>query len=82
MIVVNKNMKRILKVLSNMQGKIVVGECSEGIFFNYIDKNVDITIYKSNSINKYEIEQYYEEYSKKIYFTTQSSVINYLRNNI
>lgn len=78
--ILKKNMKRILKCLLNMEGEISM--LNNDDYFIYTYKNRQLFISQNTYTNKYEIEEYSEEYSTKVYFTTQSSVINYLRNNI
>ena len=81
MIKISYDMRRILKVLLNMKGNIQISNTSNGTLINYTYKDDDIYITKEFDTNKYEIVQYFEEYSTEINFTTQSSVINYLKNN-
>lgn len=81
MIRISDDMRRILKVLLNMKGNIQISNTPNGTLINYTYKDDDIYITKEFDTNKYEIVQYFEEYSTEINFTTQSSVINYLKNN-
>lgn len=81
MIKISYDMRRILKALLNMKGSIQISNTPNGTLINYTYKDDDIYITKEFDSNKYEIVQYFEEYSTEINFTTQSSVINYLKNN-
>lgn len=81
MIKISYDMRRILKALLNMEGSIQISNTPNGTLINYTYKDDDIYITKEFDSNKYEIVQYFEEYSTEINFTTQSSVINYLKNN-
>lgn len=78
---VKNDMRRILKQLLNMKGEIILNEGVNGTSINYLNNDVDIYIWKEFISNKYEISQHSEGYSTRINFTTQSSVINYLKNN-
>jgi len=81
MVRISDDMRRILKVLLNMRGEVTLNEGVAGILINYMHNDVDIYIGKEFNSNKYEIGQYFEGHSIMINFTTQSSVINYLKNN-
>jgi len=78
---VKNDMRRILKQLLNMKGEVILNEGVNGTSINYLNNDVDIYIWKEFISNKYEISQHSEGHSTRINFTTQSSVINYLKNN-
>ncbi len=81
MIKISYDMRRILKALLNMEGSIQISNTPNGTLINYTYKDGDIYIGKEFNSNKYEIGQCFEGYSTMINFTTQSSVISYLKNN-
>lgn len=81
MILINDDMRKILKVLLNMEGEVILNEGVNGTSINYLNNDVDIYIWKEFISNKYEISQHSEGHSTRINFTTQSSVISYLKNN-
>lgn len=78
---VKNDMRRILKQLLNMKGEVILNEGVNGTLINYLNNDVDIYIWKEFISNKYEIRQRSEGHSTMINFTTQNSVINYLKNN-
>lgn len=83
MITINNESKRILKQLLSKKGEVAVIESADGLSIHYNYKNISLVICKSLDNRFYEIEEIVDDVvNNLVYFTTQSSVIDYLKNNI
>lgn len=80
---VKNDMRRILKALLDLGFEISLSQNEECTILNCNKADIRIFITKGNNYySRYEINIIYDdETDSVIYFSSQSSVINYLRNN-
>lgn len=86
MITINNDIRRILKHLLATGGKVGIDSNGDTTKVFYCDANTYFIIAKSNKKNKYIIEFLDSEEEGQglglgVCFTSQSSVINFLKNN-
>lgn len=85
MININRETKRILKALFTMNGEVALGNGVFGTSITYKHNKTFIDIGKSEDGKFYELEMIYDEDWSEVFgarFTTVSSLINYLKNNL